>query len=166
MVITFYKMMLLLTSKVYRLVLIMLLLQMLMVVQTLNGIVLTQPDEIIPDFTSNYLVAQPHHLSLDFQDLSEPTIVNATSAPSAVVTSWLVNGVDEVFGPGNFDNTQSFTFYTMGDHEVTIVATNNNGICSEEYSEYFTAQGLSENNVFSPNGDNINDLSLLRITVC
>ena len=46
----------------------------------------------------------------------------------------------------------------MGEHEVTIVATNNNGICSEEYSEYFTAQGLVENNVFSPNGDNINDL--------
>ena len=46
----------------------------------------------------------------------------------------------------------------MGEYEVTIVATNNNGICSEEYSEYFTAQGLSENNVFSPNGDDINDL--------
>ena len=123
-----------------------------------NGIVLTQPDEIIPEFTSNYLVAQPTPFVLDFQDLSEPTIVNATSAPSAVVTSWLVNGVDEVFGPGNFDNTQSFTFYSMGDHEVTIIATNNNGICSEEYSEYFTAQGLLENNVFSPNGDNVNDL--------
>ena len=123
-----------------------------------NGIVLTQPDEIIPEFTSNYQVAQTTPFVLDFQDLSEPTILNATTAPSAVVTSWLVNGVDEVFGPGNFDNTQSFTFYSMGNHEVTIVATNNNGICSEEYSEYFTVQGLLENNVFSPNGDNVNDI--------
>ena len=123
-----------------------------------NGIVLTQPDEISPEFTTNYLVAQQTPFVLDFQDLSEPTIANATSAPSAVVTSWLVNGVAEVFGAGNFDNTQSFTFYSMGEHEVSIVATNNNGICSEEYSEYFTAQGLLENNVFSPNGDNVNDL--------
>ena len=123
-----------------------------------NGIVLTQPDEITAEFTTNYLVAQPTPFVLDFQDLSEPTLLNATSAPSAVITSWMVNGVDEVFNSGNFDNTQSFTFYSMGEHEVTIVATNNNGICSEEYSEYFTVQGLVENNVFSPNGDNINDL--------
>jgi len=123
----------------------------------MNGIILTHPDEILPAFTTNYLVAQQTPFVLDFQDMSEPTIINATSPPSAVVTSWMVNGVNEVFGSGNFDNTQSFTFYAMGEHEVTIVATNNNGICIEEYSEYFTAQGLLENNVFSPNGDNIND---------
>lgn len=122
-----------------------------------SGILLTQPDEITAEYTTDYLVAQPTPFILDFQDLSQPTILNATTPQSAVVTSWVVDGVSEVFGAGNFDNTQSYTFYSMGEHEVTIVATNNNGICSEEYTEYFMAQGLSENNVFSPNGDEIND---------
>ena len=45
----------------------------------------------------------------------------------------------------------------MGEHEVTLVATNNNNLCSDELTQYFLAQGLSENNVFSPNGDNLND---------
>ena len=125
--------------------------------ETITGTLLSQPDEISVAFTTNYSVAQPTPFTLDFQDLSQPTLSNATTPASAVVTSWFVDGVNEQFGFGNFDNTQAYTFYSMGEHEVTLVATNNNNLCSDELTQYFLAQGLSENNVFSPNGDNLND---------
>ena len=121
-------------------------------------ITLTQPDELTALFTSDYSVPSLPPSTIDFQNLSQPTPVTATTPASAINTlEWYVDGVYQVFGPGNYSNTESYTFYEMGDYDVTLVVRNNNNLCSDEYSESFTVQGLTENNVFSPNGDNIND---------
>ena len=121
-------------------------------------ITLTQPDELNALYSSDYTVPSLPPSTIDFQNLSQPTPVTATTPASAINTlEWYVDGVYQVFGAGNFSNTESYTFYDMGDYNVTLVVRNNNNLCSDEYSESFTVQGLTENNVFSPNGDNIND---------
>lgn len=121
-------------------------------VDVINAIVLNQPDEITAFYTTDYTVARPAPYTVQFVDESTPIV-----GVSPVTTRWEVNGDSTLFLFGEYANSEAYTFHSPGEHEVTIVATNNNGICEDRYSEMFVVQGLEELNVFSPNGDGVND---------
>ncbi len=108
--------------------------------------VMTQPLEIISDFNSNYIVSLPAPFSIDFTEQS----INADS------WYWELNGSFVSTDPNiqiEFDTPP----LDIGEQEVVLYSYNNGGICVSTDTMMIVIQGINNFNVFTPNGDGIND---------
>lgn len=96
----------------------------------------------------------------DFTSGTAPLSVDFTDASAANTVSWLWD-----FGNGNTSTSSSpqFTFTFPGIYTVTLQVTNSAG-CTDLFSMVITVNGdasfVQMPNVFTPNGDGINDLYL------
>lgn len=99
-------------------------------------------------YNNESIISQPAPLTVSFVDTSENH--------NPLLTEWWVNGVDQT---ANFYGVAGFAqhlFAEMGEYEVMMYAYNSNG-CLDTISIDITVQGLKEFDVFTPNGDEIND---------
>lgn len=84
------------------------------------------------------------------------SFVDTSANADVALTEWWVNGEDQTASFYGVLGYAEHLFVEMGEYEVMMYAYNTNG-CWDTISVDITVQGLKEFDVFTPNGDEVND---------
>ena len=115
----------------------------------MDTMMISQPDLIVADF------------DISSSLINEGNSIQLTNLSLPLSGSNFVNQFTWNFGDGNqsIDFEPSHLYQNQGNYEITLVANNSDlpTLCSDTASLLIDVEGYDVNNVFTPNGDNIND---------